>query len=190
MRGKSIALLVFFLSFLTESSAQAESPRWAIGVAPQFQIRQDFGQAKRSAFVPELVGFRYIGLTDRVFIRPGLRLGFGGLSQAEMPVAFQVTEHELMLLGEIGILFDGPVIPSLSVGTELIGRITNVKTREPVSSNRKGKTDLLFGGYVQIGLGVPIGASKLVVEPFARFERVIDDFRPSWRLGAEVSFAI
>jgi hypothetical protein len=165
----------------------------ALGVSGGMLRRNDYGDRTRSVFVPEVVGFLYARTpVDRVHLRPGLRLGYARFGSAEMPGAIRFTERDRMLSAELGILYDGVVIPALTGGAGFrlrkvdltLGRSIDAEA-EPISS-----WEALPTAYAQFALGLPFGATPLVVEPFARFEHIATDDRSQWRFGLDITIEL
>jgi hypothetical protein len=187
-RGLQAALAVA----LAAAPAIARADGWtgALGLAASWQERHDFGENTRANFVPELVGFGYLGLGQgRLYLRPGVRLAYSGLTQAEMPYALQIEERDLTATGELGLLLDGPAIPSLTFGGGAASRWIALDVEEPVSreGERISRHQFLGTGYVQAGLGIPLVRGMLVAEPILRYELVSGDDRGHWRYGVELT---
>jgi hypothetical protein len=181
----------------TPAVAQAVTPepapsgRFAIGLSADFQDRADFGEGTHLTFVPGIVGFLYIPTpVDRLYLRPGARLSFTGLEQTEMPAGVRLNEWDVTLGGEIGVLFDSPVVPAISVGVEGITRVIRTTTDDLVMSETDQAIEFLPGLYGQVALGVPIMKGRVMVEPFWRYEHVFDDPRIQWRVGIDATFLL
>lgn len=85
----------------------------AAGFGLSWQSRQDYGKLVRSNFVPELLGLAYIKTSvPRLFLRPGARIAYSGLEQAEYPMGLVMREHDLMASGEFGVVYDGLIAKS------------------------------------------------------------------------------
>jgi len=144
----------------------------------------------RWGLVPELFGHGYRPLgRHRLYLRPGARLSLRGLAQSEMPVQIQVREHDLGLGAELGLLRDGRVIPSLTLGATLAVRMIDLDVGDQVTvmSERADRIEVLPGGFVQLGLGLPVARGAVVIEPVVRYEVVAGDPRLGWRWGVEIS---
>jgi hypothetical protein len=186
----ALALAVTAALLLAPSTARTDGWAGALGLAAGWQQRSDFGENTRASFVPELVGFGYLRLGEtRLFLRPGARLAYAGLSQAEMPHAVHIEERDVIATGELGLLVDGPVIPSLTAGGGAASRWISLDVREPATARRDriSRHQLLGTGYLQAGLGIPLVRGVLVVEPILRYELVSGDDRSRWRYGVELT---
>jgi hypothetical protein len=164
--------------------------RAALGLSLGWQQRQDYGKDTRSAFVPEMVGHLYFATAfSRMYLRPGVRLGFAGLDRAEMPSAVQVRERDLGALGEISLLRDGILIPSVTLGAGLAYRWLHLETRPPLSPSKRpiAEGQVLPAVYGQVGVGLPILRGLLVAEPHVRYDHVFGDDRIGWRFGADLT---
>jgi len=182
--------LTVALVLLAPRIARADGWTAALGVAASWQERRDFGENTRANFVPELVGFGYLPLAGtRLFLRPGARLAYSGLTQVEMPDAVQIEERDLTATGEVGIVLDGPVIPSLTVGAGAASRWISLDVEQPVnaSGERISRHQLLGTGYLQAGLGIPLVRGALLAEPIIRYEQISGDERAHWRFGVELT---
>ncbi len=187
----AIGLVGLLASSLPGAAAQAEAKR-ALGLSTSWQRRRDFGQATRWAFVPELVGLAYLpSPRERIHLRPAARLGFVGLTAAEMPRALQVVERDLTGAVELGILRDGFVIPSFAVGAGLAHRWISLEVEPPLvaPAGALSERQLLPSVYALVGVGLPLAGGVAVVEPHLRYEKVFGDARLGWRVGIDLTFA-
>jgi hypothetical protein len=184
------AALVAAALLVAPSTARADGWAGALGLAASWQQRHDFGENTRANFVPELVGFGYLRLGEsRLFLRPGARLAYSGLSQAEMPSAVRIEERDLTATGELGLVLDGPVIPSLTLGGGAASRWISLDLERPVTADgeRISRHQILGTGYLQAGLGIPLVRGRLLAEPIVRYEITSGDDRAHWRYGVELT---
>lgn len=187
---RSLPIVLSTLVILASGAGHAE-PHVAVGASGSWQQRQDFGAGTRASFAPELVAYAYLGeVAPRVWLRPGARVGFVGLEQAEMPGAIRVREHDLTSALELAALYDGVVVPSLGVGAGLVTRWLSVETRAPIEGGERSDVELMPAFHAQLGLGLPFGRSGLALEPFVRFEHVLGDDRLGWRFGADFTLGL
>lgn len=162
----------------------------AVGLSAGFARQNDYGTRKRNVFIPELVGFLYQRTgRDRLFVRPGARLGYVGLSPAEMPRALRLRERDFTVAAELGAVYDGPIVPAVSAGAGVRLRQLTLETVDPVRAE-SARTDWewLPTAHAQAAAGVPIGTTGLVFEPYARYEVIAGDDRARWRLGVDITF--
>ncbi|MDX2020327.1 MAG: hypothetical protein SF187_08795 [Deltaproteobacteria bacterium] len=184
---------VVAVALLAPAAARGQDPlhnHLALGAAPMWEARNDYGEGSRMNFAPELLGFYYIPTShERYHVRVGARLGFSGLAQADMPTAVQLQERDVRPALEIGLLRDGPVIPVIALGVGAVARHVALKTQAPVSSvqGSQGHSEVLPRAYGHVALGVPFGDGRVVLEPFGRYEMIVGDTRSTWRFGLDVS---
>jgi hypothetical protein len=172
--------------------ARADGWSGAIGAGVAFELRDDQGTELRSNAVPQLVGLAYHRLTDRLYLRPGLRLGYSGLEQPTMPSSLSVTEHDLSAAGDLAILYDGVVVPALGIGATLRRRAIDLggDGRVDLSMAPASRTEWLGGVFVQAGLGIPFGRGAVVVEPYVRYELVPRDDRLRLTYGLDLTLRV
>ncbi|MEY4575758.1 MAG: hypothetical protein RL701_461 [Pseudomonadota bacterium] len=164
----------------------------AVGLSIAEELRGDYSASTRAAFAPELLALGYIPLPLRdVYLRAGMRIGYDGLDQADMPRQVRLTERGLHELVELGILYDWVVVPALSIGGGLAQRFIDLETRGGVKgTQRLDHTEVLGQIYVALGLGIPIAHGLVVIEPFFRVQHVFDDPRAVLRLGLDVTLRL
>jgi hypothetical protein len=172
--------------------ARADSWSGAIGAGVAFELRDDQGTELRSNPVPQLVGLAYHRLTDRLYLRPGLRLGYAGLTQPVMPTSLTVTEHDVAAGGELSVLYDGVVVPALGIGTTLRRRTIDLggDGRIDTSMAPASRTEWLGGVFAQAGLGIPFARGAMVVEPYVRYELVPRDDRLRLSYGLDLTLRV
>lgn len=189
VKGSPFVLLALMVQ---TSVALANPSHVAVGVAPAWEARGDYGEGIRMNFVPELLGFAYFP-TDRprYHLRAGARLGLSGLSQAEMPTAVRIEEWDIRPALELGVLRDGPFIPVLAVGIGAVARHTSLQTTAPITTvdGPQSHKELMPRAYIHAAIGIPLGRG-VVLEPFGRYEVIVGDTRSAWRLGLDISVPI
>lgn len=186
--GRAAGALAFALVFGLASIAIAQpTTRGAVGVAAGWMPRNDYGAAASTIFVPEIVGYGYVGLGHRLYLRPGVRVAYSGFSQPQMPQSVRFSERDLATSVEAGILFNAAVVPSFSIGTTLVHRRTRFIASGSVTAadDRIGGRELLPGVYTQLGIGIPMWRGGFIMEPFVRWHRLAGDHRASTRAGVE-----
>jgi hypothetical protein len=177
---------------LSSSAAVADDTNIAAGASLSLQQREDYASGSRTAAVPELVVLGYIDTAaSRIYARPGLRIGFAGIDQAEMPQAIRMREYDIDAVAELGVLYDGVVTPSLAVGAGGVARWVTRELDAPINgSSSETRFELLPAVQAQVGLGVPLVRGGLVVEPFVRYDHVFGDDRVGWGVGFDATLAI
>src|SRR4051794_5123183 len=173
------------------AAADVRADGWsgAIGAGVAFELRDDQGTELRSNAVPQLVGFAYHRLTDRLYLRPGVRLGYSGLTQPMMPRSISILEHDVAAGGDLAVLYDGVVVPALGIGATLRRREIDLGGDGLVdrSAAPAARTEWLGGVFAQAGLGIPFGRGAVVVEPYVRYERVPRDDRLGLSYGLDLT---
>lgn len=160
----------------------------SLGAAIGWQVRDDVGPFDRTVLTPELILQGYLATpVDDVFLRVGLRVGYG-IEQAESPTSLRFLEHDIGAHFALTLLYDWWVVPTLTVGTGPLIRVLEVSTDVPIDAeNDLSDVSVLFSGYLQIGVGLPIAKGILIIEPFARYEWVPADARILNRFGTDVT---
>lgn len=173
-------------------SVRADGWSGAIGAGVAFELRDDQGTELRSNAVPQLVGLAYHRLADRLYLRPGVRLGYSGLTQPLMPSSISIREHDVAAGGDLAILYDGVVVPALGIGATLRRRAMDLggDGRIDLSAAPMSRTEWLGGVFVQAGLGIPFGRGAMVVEPYVRYERVPRDDRLGLTYGLDLTLRV
>lgn len=164
----------------------------AAGLGVGWQTRRDYGASTFSRVMPEVVFYGYLGpLGGNVHLRPGARLGYTAF-QPEMPSAVRVEESDLSVSGEIGVVYDWYLVPSVSLGGGLIHRSIALKTAAPVSagSEQISRTENLPHVFAQVGVGLPLWNGFIVLEPYARFASVQGDGRVGTQFGVEITAGV
>lgn len=164
----------------------------AIGLSPQWIIRNDYAVGTFHHFSPELSAHFYLPLhISTLFLRSSARYAYSW-SQPEMPKSLRLEERDLSFHLEESLLFDGPIIPSLGMGLGVIRRETSLITSAPiveVDEDISTKTNL-FSSYLHLGLGIPVDDGHWVIEPFFRGFYVPSDRRILFAYGVELSLQI
>ncbi len=177
-------------SGMAQTQPPAPPVDWGAGVSFSFLRQHDFGEDTRSRFVPELFFLRYQKLSDRWFLRPGVRTGYQGLWQVEMPKRVRVEERALYGLGELGIVYDAMLVPSFSLGGGVMQRWIRLTVSGDVQSptdDPLDRNETLGMIYWQFGLGIPISRGRFMVEPYLRNQYTFSDERSHWQYGFDAS---
>jgi hypothetical protein len=175
-----------------ECHAHADGWSGAIGAGVALELRDDQGTELRSNPVPQLVGLAYHRLADRLYLRPGVRLWYSGLTQPTMPSSLSIRERDVAASGELSLLYDGVVVPALGLGAALRRRELDLggDGRIDLSMAPASRTGWLGGVFVQAGLGIPLGRGAVVVEPYVRYERVPRDDRLGISYGLDLTIRV
>jgi hypothetical protein len=182
-------LFVTFVGVVATSqhaNADAGVKPIAIGLAPSSYSLEtgSWGLA------PELIGYGYIHVEGPVFARVGARLGSRGYIERDMPTDLNIREREVSLAGDVGLVRQGAVVPSLSLQVGLARRWFDVTATDiDVSMSRFGRSEWLPMVSLQAGLGLPL-TKRVLVEPFVRFETLVSDTRLGLRWGVEATVAL
>ncbi len=196
--------LVLTLGLARSASAQQDAPgsgpsgdesspgvSYALGVSLGFLQQRALGNTSHTAFIPSLLGLAYVPLAPRLFLRPGLRLGYTGLNQAGASYGARIEEHGVQGTAELGISYDAWLVPAFAVGTGFDYRSVNFVGRGIVAdSDAIDRKEWLGLGFAQLGLGIPLFRGGLVMEPYARLQYTLSDDRSLWQLGFDLSFAL
>jgi hypothetical protein len=184
MKASAVAVI---LALAGRAEADDSWPYAAgLGVSAYAQDDQTLG------YIPELVGYGYLAVGDRWFVRPGLRLWVRGLDQAEMAGALALTEYDLGVAGEAAITYSGRVVPALAIGASLAYRRIASEIGAPIemSDTLLDRSEMLWGLHAQLSVGLPVASGRLMIEPFVRYELVPDDERLGLRTGIELTIGI
>jgi hypothetical protein len=176
----------------SHAASEPRSVSFALGFSLAAELRADYGASTRAAFTPELLALAYLPLPLRdLYLRPGVRVGYDGLGQADMPRQLRVLErghHELL---ELGLLFDGVVVPALTFGAGMQQRFITLETSGAVRGTRAlDHSEILAVAYGALGLGIPIERGLMVIEPFVRVQHVFGDGRSLFRLGLDATLRL
>lgn len=180
-----------------ESSASVSSPtsKKAFGIAAGFglgwQARRDYGAADRDRFYGEIPVYAYFHLLSSLYLRPGLRIFYSN-SQPEMPGAIKLSETDLGILAEAGLLWDSYVIPSFSFSYGQVRRTIRLETGpdlDPGSFPARRSENLQMLA-LQLGVGVPALSGLVVLEPYVRFFNLQEDDRAHWAYGLEATLSL
>jgi hypothetical protein len=171
--------------------AAAPAISYALGVSLGFLQQRALGSSTHTAFIPSLLGLAYVPIAPRVFLRPGLRLGYTGLNQADASYGARIEERGLQGSAELGISYDAWLVPAFAIGTGLDYRSINFVGRGIVADSAAIDREEWLGlAFAQAGVGVPLFHAALVAEPYARLQYTLSDDRSRWQLGLDLSFAL
>ena len=195
LKKSAVALLVCFGLLEAVALAQTDSSpgfQLAAGTSLGWLSRRDFGEGYSERIYLEPVVHGYVATPFRnLFFRPSVMFSYIW-DQPEMPQALRVEEYDLYLGFGAGLVYDWFVVPSLSLGSQIVRREIRLVTKNAVAVERDriSRSEKLFALYVQLGLGVPLFHGFLVMEPFYRFRYFADDPRESGAYGIEMTLQI
>ena len=160
------------------AAAPAAAEPIAIGIAPSAHLRRSEGWG----FAPELLGHAYVALpAERLYLRPGGRLAVRGVMQEDMATDLRIEERDVAVLGELGILRHGRVVPSVTLLGGVAHRwVTLEASGVDTSMSRIGGNEWLPIIGAQLGVGMPL--HQRVLESRTAKQRVAERPRRGWRL--------
>lgn len=175
LRGAALVVVLAAIWATSVSAARADQRKlpWTFGLASVAETKPD----QRKRWVPELMAQTYLGLpalSSQLLLRPGVRVWYAGIGQQESAAMFDFRRDAAGATAELGLVFDGPVVPSLTVG---IGAGL-VRHRRAVGAEVEGSLSprIVYQGLVkyqaQLGVGLPTLEGRLMLEPFVRLARV------------------
>jgi hypothetical protein len=179
-----------------ETAPHAESPAdpavaFALGVSLGFLRQQGLGTQPQTEFIPSLLGLAYVPIAPRLFLRPGVRLGYVGLSQPPSSYGARIEEYGVQGTAELGLSYDAWLVPALALGGGINYRSIDFVGRGIVlDSDVLDHSEWLGLFYVQAGLGLPLFRGALVIEPYARLQHTVYDDRSLLQLGVDLSFSL
>jgi len=181
-------------ALLSPPCARAEGfeAQLATGASFGFQNRNEYGTGTFSRIYPEILAYGYLGgFAGPVWLRPGLRLAYVS-EQVEMPQSLRVEERDFSVAGELGVVYDWYVVPSLALGGGIISRKISLKTSGAISSGEDAvsTSETLRFLQAQVGVGIPFWKGFVVVEPYYRYASVEKDARIKSAYGLELTFRV
>ncbi len=184
MITKLSVLLVIFATYTSRARADISV---ASGLAPTWNIRQDYGKQNFLRLGYELPTYVYLPVIADLYARTGLRLGYSN-AQPEMPGGVKFTETDMSYGLDLGVVYDWYIVPSMSFGYGTINRTIKVKTSSRIDSdgtlNRKER---LKYWSMQIGAGIPVLKGWFLFEPFYRHQSIKADKRTTSAVGFEIT---
>ena len=165
----------------------------ALGTSIAVTERNDVGSLTSRLHQAELVAQGYLKLErEALFLRPGLRIGYEYTPYPDDPQSVWIDESAWNSTFEVGLLYEGFVIPSVTLQGSLLARRLHLETRGKVQAEVSGltRTEWLGAQSVAFGLGLPIADGKLVVEPFYRLVWTRDDVRRNSQWGLEATWSV
>jgi hypothetical protein len=203
--GLTLAVVTALAAAPRAAAAQEDAPRvaapaaaradsnvdFALGLSLGFLRQQGLGSELETGFIPSLLGLAYVPVAPRLFLRPGVRFGYVGLTQPPSSYGARLDEHGLQGSAELGLSYDAWLVPTLALGAGLEYRYLDFVGRGIVAdSNAIDRKEWLGQFYAQAGLGLPIFRGALVVEPYARLQYTASDDRSLLQLGVDLTFEL
>jgi len=177
------------------ASARESTPEpsagFALGASLGFLQQEGLGAETQTQLVPGLLALAYVPFAPRLFLRPGLRLGYVGLTQAPSSFGARIEERGVHATAELGISYDAWLVPALSVGGGAHYRSIDFIGRGIVAdSDAIDRSEWLGMVFAQVGLGLPLFRGALVVEPNLRLQHTFSDERSLLQFGIDLTFAL
>jgi len=164
-----------------------------LGASISVAERNDASNITTRLHQAELVAQGYISL-DRTpwFLRPGFRLGFEYIPYPDDPKALSIDEKTWSGTFELGILYEGFLIPSLSWQSSLVMRNLGLTTSSSIApdSSALPATEWLNSQALAWGLGIPVASGQLLIEPFYRLTWIEGDERRTGQWGMDATWAL
>lgn len=128
-----------------------------------------------------------------LFLRPGIRFSYEPESSEEMPSSLSIRERTLKSAAELSVLFNGVLVPTLTLQGAILSRTLTLHRQAPVVSS--GTNDLTrretLGQFaIAASLGIPIAQGSIMIEPFYRLLRIHRDDRQSTQWGCDFSYVL
>ncbi|MEN9529467.1 MAG: hypothetical protein RI932_1340 [Pseudomonadota bacterium] len=165
----------------------------SLGASISIAERNDAGDLTTRLHQAEVIAQRYLKLDhEGFFIRPGLRLGYEYTPYPDDPQSVRIEEKTWNGTFELGILYEGFLIPSMTWQNSLLLRQLQLTTQGNLSSESSGlpAREWLSSQGVAFGLGIPLDAGRLVVEPFYRIVWLKGDERLTGQWGIDTTWAL
>lgn len=175
----------------TGDAARSTGVSYALGASLGLLRQRDFSQDDVSVLIPELLGVAYLPLQGRFYLRPGLRLGYVGLTQTQSSAGASIEESGPRGSAEIGLLYDAWAVPALSVGGGVNYRQIRFEGSGIVNDSGLLDRDEWLGlVYAQFGVGLPLFDGFVVIEPYGRLQYTASDDRSLFQVGWDLTFAL
>ncbi len=129
---------------------------------------------------------------DNLFFRPGVRFGYEHIPDEEAPQSIKIREQSFRGGFELGILYEGLMVPSVSLQAGVLRRKLTLDTSSQITSKSTDfpTIEWLPTGTLNLGLGLPIEGGKLILEPFYRFVWIAKDTRQTSQWGIDASWSL
>ena len=131
--------------------------------------------------------------SPHVFLRPAVRFSYAPSQSFEQPQAVALAERTFKGLGEVAILYNGLLVPALTVHAGWLRQKITLDTNSFVQKDAHldlSRTENLWQFGLTLGLGLPMAQGRIVIEPFYRLVRIEEDQRQQPQWGVDLSIAI
>lgn len=165
----------------------------SLGAAFAASNRNDGGGVTSRIHHYEVFAHSYLrSRSEGLFFRPGVRFGYEHIPDEEAPQSIKIREQSFRGGLELGILYEGFMVPSVSLQAGVLRRqLTLEKGAQVISESKSFPTiEWLPTTTMNLGLGVPIEGGKLILEPFYRFVWIAKDTRQTSQWGIDASWAL
>ncbi len=161
----------------------------AVGGGINWMMKKEYGELYQKKVIPELSFMSYFNIYSPFFLKHSIRVGYSWM-KPQMPQSLQVREDELILLTDVGALYNWFVVPSLYIGCGSFYRTTKLYTKDPIHVEHDyiSDSEWIFVWYAQFGVATPVLRDVVVLEPYVRFLFVNNDARIKFSFGAELSY--
>jgi len=174
-----------------QDSTQAPPVSFALGASVGFLQQQGLGAETQAKFIPGLLGLAYVPVAPHLFLRPGVRFSYVGLTQAPSSFGARIEERGVQGTAELGISYDAWLVPALAVGGGANYRSIDFIGRGIVAdSDAMDRVEWLGMVFAQVGLGLPLFRGALVVEPNLRLQHTFTDERSLLQFGIDLTFGL
>lgn len=165
----------------------------SLGAAFAASNRNDGGGVTARVHHYEVFAHSYLRSHSEVlFFRPGVRFGYEQIPDEEAPQAIKIREQSFRGGLELGILYEGVMVPSVSLQAGVLRRQLMLEKGSQIISESRSfpTTEWLPTATMNLGLGLPLEGGKLILEPFYRFVWIAKDTRQTTQWGLDASWAL
>jgi hypothetical protein len=168
-------------------------PLLTLGVTFAETQRTDAGPAVSNLSSYEVFTQGYLSLPwDGMFLRPGARIGYERQNSDGSISPIRLFESTYKAGAEFAFVYNGIVVPAITVQGFVLSRTLKLSKPENVNSNASlmSRNEWLYSSALSLGVGIPIQDGRLMLEPFYRFVHIDDDARRRHSFGFDVSLAL
>jgi len=142
----------------------------------------------------EIFAQGYVRLpAERIFMRPALRFAYEPKANLESAKAAAIKEETIKSIAEVGLLYNGFVVPVVALQGAYLRRKLTLTSSPPLDTaigNDLTRAEYYWQGAMTLGLGLPALKGDLIIEPFYRLVRIVDDKRHRSQWGIDLSYAL